>query len=434
MNRYLAISLSILLILVFGYNLIRHSLNIPTFDDYDATLGFIKNFYFDKASLLQKLKLLFTFHNDHCIVISRASAVMYYNFFKELNFAHLVIYQNLFLMAFFIVVLAIMRQQNLLSAYTVLFATIFLFNLSLWQVMLNYWGGIQTYTVFLFSFLSLFLLNKSQKPKDISFILAVFCVLLALFSFGNGVLVLFLGSFLLWVQKKYAAWCVWSIVSAGLLGFVLFWRIQSHVPASETFRFDWMGRLLLTFSGSFLFVNPSGDFMRYVNIIFCMVVGAAVLLFWIWLVFKKYPFKNPLLYTLFSLPLLTGILIAVTRFSTKAAGGIAPRYMFFTATIPILLVLILLDLGILNKRSVKYLVVAAMVVWGVSFYYNGIALKTYQTELISVIRKWEKDDKTPLVYYHEPQHYSRILHWAIREKVVSVSGLTEDDESGIKIP
>jgi hypothetical protein len=427
MNKYLSLLICGTLIFIFGYNLFQHSLNIPSFDDYEATINFIRKFYFQGSSFPQKLSLLFSFHNDHCILISRASAAMYYNMFKEVNFAHLVIYQNIFFVAFFVLLLVIMRQQNLLSSYTALIVTIFLFNLSLWQVIFNYWGGIQTYTVFFFSFLSLFLLNKSEKPQDKFFIFAVVSILFAVSSFGNGVLALFLGAFLLWVRKKHAAFIVWSIISAGLMFFILFWRLKSHVPMQETFNLNWMLRLLFTFSGSFVYVNPSAASLQYANIIFCMIVGACVLGFCVWLLVKGYPLKNPLLFSLLSLPVLTGILIAISRFTTKAAGGIAPRYMFFTATIPILIILILIDLKIINKKSLKFLTVFSLMVWCASFYNNRIALETYNNELISVLKKWEKDDKTRLIYYHESSYYSQVMHWAIEKKVVHVPEETEQN-------
>jgi len=426
MNKYLSFLICGILIFIFGYNLFQHALNIPSFDDYEATINFIRKFYFQGGSFPQKLSFLFGLHNDHCILISRASAALYYNMFKEVNFAHLVIYQNLFFVAFFVLLLVIMRQQNLLSSYTVLIVTIFLFNLSLWQVIFNYWGGIQTYTVFFFSFLSLFLLNKSEKPQDKFFIFAVFSILFAVSSFGNGVLALFLGAFLLWARKKYRVLAIWSVISAGLLVFILFWRLQSHLPAQEPFNLNWMLRLLFTFSGSFVFVNPSGDSMHYANIILCMVMGAGVLTFWVGLIFKGYHLKNPLLYTLFSLPMLTGILIAGSRFTTKAAGGVAPRYMFFTATIPILIILILIDLKIVNKRSLKLLTVFSLIIWSVSFYNNRIALETSNNELISILKKGEKDDTTRLIYYLDSPYYSQTMHWAIEENVIHIPDKIRD--------
>ena len=187
-----------------------------------------------------------------------------------------------------------------------------------------------------------------------------------------------------------------------------------------------MLRLLFTFSGSFVFVNPSGDSMHYANIILCMVVGAGVQTFWIGLIFKGYHIKNPLLYALFSLPMLTGILIAGSRFTTKAAGGVAPRYMFFTATIPILIILILIDLKIINKRSLKLLTVFSLIIWSASFYNNRIALETSNNELISILKKWEKDDTTRLIYYLDSPYYSQTMHWAIEENVIHISDEIRD--------
>jgi len=420
MSKYLFLLLSVLIIFIFCLTLVQNAQNIPSFDDYDATLSFIRNFYFEKRLLLQKTKLLFSFHNEHCIMISRASAAIYFYIFQEINFKPLVLYQNLFLFGFFAVLLAIMRQQKLISFPVVLFTIFFLFSLSFWQVSFYYWAGIQHYTVFFFSFLSLFLLNKTEKPVSRDFLLAVFSVLLAVCSFGNGLLTLFLGAFLLLVQRKYRTLIAWSIISAAILIVIFLSRNPAQIADGEKFNLEWMGRLLFTFLGSYLFVNPSVNMLYTVNIIICFAFGVAVFIFWLWLFFKGYAFKNPLLYVLFSLPILTGIIISISRFSTKAAGGIAPRYMFFTAVIPVMLVLILLDLKILNKKSQQFLVVLGSIIWMTSFYNNINALKSSNKELVTAIHVWQQDKTKPLINQGNLWDYSYRLRWAVENNVIDI--------------
>jgi len=420
MSKYIFLLLSVLIIFIFCLTLVQNAQNIPSFDDYDATLSFIRNFYFEKRPLLQRTKLLFSFHNEHCIMISRTSAAIYYYIFQEINFTHLVLYQNLFLFGFFAVLLAIMRQQNLLSFPVVLFATFFLFSLSFWQVSFYYWAGIQHYAVFFFSFLCLFLLNKTERPGSGSFLLAVLCVLLAVCSFGNGLLTLFLGAFLLLVQKKYRTLIAWSTISAVILIVIFLSRNPTQIADSEKFNFEWMGRLLFTFLGSYLFVNPSVNTLYTTNILLCFAFGVAVFVFWLWLFFKGYAFKNPLLYVLFSMPVLTGIIISISRFSTKAAGGIAPRYMFFTAVIPVMLSLILLDLKILNKKSQQILLIIGSMIWMSSFYNNSAALKFSNKELVTAINVWQKDKSKPLINQGNLWDYSDRLRWAIQNDVINI--------------
>ncbi|MCF2445780.1 hypothetical protein L0657_17600 [Dyadobacter sp. CY345] len=420
MSKYLYLVVGIFISTTFGYILFTNSQNIPSFDDYDATLAFIRNFYFEKSTDPERLGMLFDLHNEHCIMISRLSASIYYAIFKEINFTHLVLYQNLFLLGFYAVILAIMKQQNLLSPLAALFVTIFLFSLSFWQVSFYYWAGIQHYTVLFFSFLSLFLLSKAEKPNGKYFILACLFASLAIFSFGNGVLALFLGGFLLFVQKKKSALVVWIVVSLLLLSFLYFSRTTGNGSEAEAFNFEWMGRLLFTFLGSFLFVNPPDIFWYKANIIFCMITGLAVLSCWIVLFLNGYAFKNPLLYVLFSFPILTGIVIAISRFSTKAAGGIAPRYMFFTATIPVILLLILLDMGFLKKRVLQYITFSAFLVWSLSFNNNLKVLKQSNEELMISVKKSENNKDIPLINGGNGLDYSAKLHWAIENNVIKI--------------
>jgi hypothetical protein len=418
MHKYLSTCLSIALFLIFLYTLFTNALNVPSFDDYDTTLNFIKRFYFENNLFPEKLKMLFGRHNEHRIFFSKLTAATYYGLFHKINFAHLVLFQNIFLLAFFGLMLAIMRMQKLLFPETVLLASVFLFSLSFWQVTYYYWGGIQHYVVFFFSFLSLFMLNKAVRPAGINFCLAVMAAAVAVFSFGNGFITLLLGAFLLVVQKKWPLLIIWMAISAVLLGVTFFVQPSVDATVHTTFNPEWMARLLFTFLGSFLFVNPPEG--QYINIIFCMVVGFAVLGTWVWLFLRGYAFRNPLLYCLLCLPVLTGIIISISRFETKAAGGIAPRYMFFTATIPVILLLIFLDLGILKKYHLKYISAVGLIVWGSVFYNNKSALQQQNKELMTTIKRWEKDRNTPLIYYKDSGTYSEILQWAAGHDVFDI--------------
>ncbi|MCE7068258.1 hypothetical protein [Dyadobacter sp. CY326] len=423
MPKYLSISLSIAIFLIFAYTLFTNTLNLPSFDDYDTTLGFIKRIFFDDYTLLGKLEILFSRHNEHRIIFSKSAAAAYYSIFHQVDFANLVFFQNLFLIGFFVLMLFVMKQNSMLYGENLLIAAVFLFSLAFWQVTFFYWGGIQHYTVFFFCFLSLFLLNKSQQIKSWIFFFSILSVAAAVFSFGNGFLALLLGAFMLFVQKKRALLVVWSLLSAVLLWITFIPRPEVAGGGHTPFNFDWAARLLFTFMGSFLYINPSTN--QYINIYICMAVGAAVLITWIWLFFKGYAYQNPLLYCLLSLPILTGVIISISRFETRAGGGIAPRYMFFTATIPVILLLIFLDLKVLKQRHLRVLAVFGLLLWGTVFYNNRKALIVMNQDLETRVAKWEKDPNTRLIYYHEAKGYSDVMQWAVDKKVVKLGILKE---------
>lgn len=418
MPKYLSISLSVAILLIFGYTLIQNALNAPSFDDYDTTVNFIRRYFFEHFDAATRLKVLFSRQNEHRIVVSKGLAAAYYAFFGEINFRSLVLIQNLFLPSFFVLMLAIMRSKGLFSAPAVLWAAIFLFSLAFWQVTFYYWGGIQHYTVFFFSFLALYMLDKSERIVSSSFFIALFAGVMAVISFGNGFLAVVLGSFLLFAQKKKTLWFCWTVFAILLVLATFLPRpdrvAESHVP----FNMEWMARLLFTFLGSFVYVNPPIGLQM--NIVLCMIVGVGVMGTWLWLFFKGYAWKAPLLYSLLSLPMLTGIIIAVSRFETKAAGGIAPRYMFFTASIPVLLLMIFIDLRILKKQHLKWLTSLGFILWGVVFFNNRQALFQNNAEIVATLQRWENDHSTPLIYYKRSEEYSQILEWAVSQKVVTI--------------
>lgn len=418
MPKYLSISLSVAIFLAFGYVLFQNALNAPSFDDYDTTVNFIRRFFFEHFDLQTRLKVLLSRQNEHRIFLSKSLAAVYYHTFGELNFRSLVLIQNIFLVAFFALLLVVMYSKKWLSPVMALWAAVFIFSLAFWQDTFYYWGGIQHYTVFFFSFSALYLLDRAQRIMSSSFFLALLAGGLAVLSFGNGFIALLLGCFILFAQQKRQMLAVWAFWTAVLVAFSFLPRPDSAPATGEPFHFDWMLRLLLTFAGSFVYINPSSG--QHLNIILCMAVGFAVLAFWGWLLLKGYALKEPLLYALLSLPLLTGIIIAISRFESKAAGGIAPRYMFFTASIPVILVLILLDLKILKSAHLGRLAAAGVLLWGAVFYHNLRDLHQMNEEITVTLRQWQNDRNTPLIYYKDSREYSEILGWATARKVVSI--------------
>lgn len=409
---------------MFATVIYQFDVNIPSYDDY-ATLIFIKDYYYSNPDIPGKIGALFIPHNEHHIFLSRTSAAVAFLLSGEINFRSLVWYQNVYLLGVFLLIAGIIRQQRLPFYPSLLVVSFFLFNLAFWQVTLYYWGGIQYFSVYFFIIASLFCLQASSRTY---FLLGIGLAGLGLLSFGNGILVFPLGFFLLAAQYKTRRLLVWTIVSVVGLAF-FFSNLHTSFGEKAPFNIQWMGRLLFTFLGSFLYVSPANRFLYYTNIILCSLVGVGVLYSWVRLLFNGYAFRNPFLYCLYSLPILTGIIIALARFESKAAGGIAPRYMFFSACIPVFLFLIHQDTNRNKKVVALPLLVLSMGVWGVSFVNNLREIKRNTNEISATIRQWQLDNTTPLVYYHNVPQYSEALTWAIHCGAYTPPGKTLSDAS-----
>ncbi|WP_146202353.1 hypothetical protein, partial [Dyadobacter jejuensis] len=273
MNSRFAIFISVLMFVAFCFVLFSETLNAPSYDDYIATVSFIKRFYFDSSNTWEKINVLISKHNDHRIVVSRLLASGYYLLFGRLNFTHLIFIQNVLLLGSFAFLVRLLLGVKVPLYAALLICATFFFDLAFYQVSFYYWGGIQYYSVFFFSVLSLYCLNRSVAWNSKSFWVGVVFVILAVFSFGNGFLALFLGGYLLWAKNRYRSLAIWSTLSLALL-LLLFINFEpSTGPQSGPFRIDWMARLFFTFVGSFIYVNPPEQWLRLANIVVCALLG-----------------------------------------------------------------------------------------------------------------------------------------------------------------
>ncbi len=419
MNRKLSVLISAFALIAFVLAVNHFVVNIPSRDDYGATLCYIQAHYCGNVDIADKIASLFIPHNEHFILFSRLSAALSYLFTGHINFAALIWYQNIFLLGGFALILQIVRQQKLPLLALLTPISLFSFNLSFWQVTLYYWGGIQHYTIFFFAILSLYCLHSSLNNANAWFVGGMVAATLAVLCFGNGTVVLPAGFLLLWGQKQRKRLFIWAGFS---LVVVVLFLLNFPEPSTPKPAFNplWMGKLLFTFLGSFLCVNPSTKFWSYANIMLCSVAGLGVLFVGIRLFVKGYIYKNPLLYGLLTLAIFTAILIAFGRFETKAAGGIAPRYMYFSTCIPVFLLLIYADLQKRRGKKMPFKAITSltMLVWGLSFVNNVREIKAFNQEILTAFHRWERDHQHPLVppQNHDPR-YSEVLVWAMENEV-----------------
>jgi hypothetical protein len=413
MKKNISLILCLLALGAFFLALYQKALNIPSYDDYAATLIFLKNHYYLKTDAVGKIRALFYPHGEHYIVTSRLSAALGYVLTGSVNFTVLVWYQNLYLLGVFGLIIMIVREQGIPLFPLLVPISLSFFSLSFWQVSLYYWGGVQYYTVFFFAILSLYCLNKADESSGFYFVPAIFFAAMAILSFGNGILILPLGFFLLAAQNKKKYLRIWT--GFGAMAVLLFLLgYHSGFTNKPAFNPEWMARLLFTFLGSFLYVSPQNADWKYINIVVCILAGAGVMYMWLRLLFTGYAFRNPLLYCLLSLPVLTGILIALARFDSKAAGGIAPRYQFFSACIPVFLLLIFYEDIKKSKKPVFLPIVGlAAAVWGMSYGNNLREIDRFNGEIVQTFWQWQKNNTAPLVYYKPDPQYSDALAWAL---------------------
>lgn len=400
---------------LFLWVMLFDSLNIPSYDDFDSTFHFMRHHLEGDITWKDRLSHLLQTHNEHRISMSRLTTLIYFKLAGVLDFTKLIYLQNVYLLAIFVLVIAIMLNQRLKISHFFLPVVCFCFSLSFWQVSFYYAGGITSYSVVFYVMLSLYWLHLAPGGRSGYFLGAFISAVVAMLCFGNGLLVIPLGCFLLWAEGKRRMAGYWVLL---VLLLVLFeWVAPAgETPQAKGFNLEWMGRVLFTYLGSFLFVNPEVKWIYYGNVLLCMIAGVGVLLFWIKEFFNGYAFRNPLLYCLLSFPVLTGVLIAISRYQFKAAAGIAPRYMIYTTLIPVFLLFMWGEKGKIKAQWVPALQLGILVIWGLCFVNDRKALQESNRDIVMRYTRWKADNSARLVHYSRVD-YSEIMHWSMNNHI-----------------
>ena len=74
-----------------------YMVNAPIYDDYQAVLDFL-NKYISTDSISEKIRLLFSQHNEHRVVYSRIWTIISYKLQTNVNFTFLALIGNLSLL------------------------------------------------------------------------------------------------------------------------------------------------------------------------------------------------------------------------------------------------------------------------------------------------------------------------------------------------
>jgi hypothetical protein len=162
--------------------ILKHSLNIPRYDDYDSVLEFVYNF--KNTPFPSNLPLLFRQHIEHRIFTTRLTAALYYYVFGNINFKGIILLNFCLGVVLFIVLATLIKKiipRYWLWAAAVLSLCLFdLINsdLSNWAM-----SGVQNYGVILFFIVSMRLYGR----KEIKYVIpAMTFQVLCIYTSGNG--------------------------------------------------------------------------------------------------------------------------------------------------------------------------------------------------------------------------------------------------------
>jgi hypothetical protein len=206
--------------LLYYASIIAFSVNVPVGDDY-SMLGFLNEFQ-AASGIGNKLQLLFSFHNEHRIVITRSIMLLCAKVTGALDFRLLNLIGNFALLSALIVIGRMLRLRDDKLKWALLFLIVL--QPQPLKLMFYPMAGVQAYFGLLFSFLYLYF---SLKDSNWWYSALLFYVLTVLTT-GSGIFLVVLGVPILLYKKCYVRSAIHVVVA--ILVVLLYSPSSSNLP------------------------------------------------------------------------------------------------------------------------------------------------------------------------------------------------------------
>lgn len=214
------IALAAMAALPYCVSIIVFSVNVPVGDDY-AMLGFLNEFA-AASGIGNKLHLLFSFHNEHRIVITRLIMLICTKITGSLDFRTLNLIGNSALLLTLIVIGRMLRLREKALKWALLFLIVL--QPQPLKLMFYPMAGVQAYFGLLFSFLYLYFSLKDSGW----WYSALLFYLLTVLTTGSGIFLALLGIPILLYKKCYARATIH--IAVAILVMMLYAPSSSNLP------------------------------------------------------------------------------------------------------------------------------------------------------------------------------------------------------------
>lgn len=224
-KNILATLLILFPIAVFYFVFQKYAVNIPHWDDFAIRNTLAQ--MIETESVFQKIKLLFSQHNEHRILLTRFSAWMVYLLEGTLNLKSLMLIGIIALLGILFLLYKVSKKYNSSLLAFVPISFIFL-NVGLFEN--TFWGmaSVQNFGVIFFAFLTFYWLVFSVENKHRHyFYFAIFSCFLGVFTSSNGIIIPLIGCLVLLVQQRKTQLVVF-LSSSVVLVFGFFYGFQKN--------------------------------------------------------------------------------------------------------------------------------------------------------------------------------------------------------------
>lgn len=294
--------------------------NIPMWDEFETVLQFLVHYHAADswAGLWQPF---FAMSNEHCMVTSRVIVVLLYELTGQVNFIHLAIIGDLFIVG--VVAIFAFQQPTWRERLVALaLASLLLFNLQHHENLFSSYASIDHFLVVLLTTATLVLvLHGGLGALGLAGLFAA----MAVFTLAQGLAVLVSAALLLAVQSRWRQLGGWLLFS-GALAAAFGWKLSGTSMALAS---------ASTFEGVKKTANYALTLLGGVPAIghadLAWLLGCVLLATMAWLCWKRRWRQEPFLMALAVTALLSAALIAYGRARATDVSPLSSRYMVQSA-------------------------------------------------------------------------------------------------------
>lgn len=327
LKKFILIFLILIPIIGYAFLVFYFSVDIPGFDDY----AFLEHMNISDDSL--RYQHLFAQHNEHRIAWNRLVAEFCYFAFGKISFKYLAYIGNLGLLFCFLLLFKISEKQKI---YVMLFIPVsyLIFQPQAWENATWAMGSLQNYYVLFFALLVLYFWNKKIFY---GYIAAWVFGLMAIYTSANGLLIFLV--LIIWQLtefiEKFKIYFVYRqteilinkrpslllIISFLLTIFIYFiyligYQKPPHHPSMIAAIFQPM--LLVEYTGTLL--------GSCIGKTFSFWIGLLEIIIFLWLTYKRYDQRNPVIYYFIIFIILSVFITALGRSGFGIEQALSSRY------------------------------------------------------------------------------------------------------------
>ncbi len=385
-------------VLLWLFIIVRYSVNVPWFDDFDPFPDFLRS-WIGAGALDERMKILFQPNNEHRMVMGKLITLLYYKLTGTLNITFIHIAGACFTLGSLALIWSAFRKSNL-NGWYFLPVPFLLFQFQYHLIFLWAICSMQHQTVVFFVILSMFLLSRHK------FIGALSAGICATFAMSSGIFVWAAGAVILTLRSNYRQLGIWLVVAIIAVG--LYFTGMSAQGNESSFEF-FAKNPHLSVLGFFAFLGGLFDLFPEQSIVWRSTLPVIMgVLFMIWVAVWLYVTILPWLRRTFGMAVKNPGFVAISNRNNKGEqslqdfllgimifllanafviGLLRPRFGFFVMIVsnyklyPALFLVVAYLTMISTTRQVwqnrvfRFVTIMGVLIWGISIvtYLPGIA-------------------------------------------------------------